>query len=357
MPSTTRSTAATRRCSTSCPRTPPAPTTCTRSSSAIVDHGEFFELKPRLGAQRSSPAWRASAGSRSGSSPASRSSWAASSTSTAADKAARFIHSATPSTSRCSSSRTCPASWSARKVEKAGIIRHGAKMLYATSAATVPKFTVIMRKAYGAGYYVMCGRAYEPDLLVAWPTAEICVMGAEGAVTSSSGSRSRSPRTRPRRAELIEQLRQNIDPYIAAGHSLIDDMIDPRDTRSGSAGPRARLARSSSARPGAAPWCRYEPGRPGRHHLRDRQVRCETARSAPRSPIPPPITRPKRGARSTRAPFRSTSTRAALTARRRAPRRTSSRSVTRSRARWGMGRSSTSRPGRSGSASPTASLT
>src|SRR5256886_14161269 len=68
------------------------------------------------------------------------------------------------------------------KVEQAGIIRHGAKMLYAVSRATVPKITVVVRKAYGAGYYVMCGKAYEPDLIVAWPTAEISVMGAEGAV-------------------------------------------------------------------------------------------------------------------------------------------------------------------------------
>ena len=68
------------------------------------------------------------------------------------------------------------------KVEHAGIIRHGAKMLYAVSRATVPKVTVVVRKAYGAGYYVMCGKAYEPDLIVAWPGAEISVMGAEGAV-------------------------------------------------------------------------------------------------------------------------------------------------------------------------------
>ena len=68
------------------------------------------------------------------------------------------------------------------KVEAAGIIRHGAKMLYAVANATVPKITVVLRKAYGAGYYVMNGRAYEPDLIVAWPSAEISVMGAEGAV-------------------------------------------------------------------------------------------------------------------------------------------------------------------------------
>ena len=67
-------------------------------------------------------------------------------------------------------------------VEKQGIIRHGAKMLYAVSEATVPKVTVVMRKAYGAGYFVMCGRAYEADYIVAWPTVEISVMGPDGAV-------------------------------------------------------------------------------------------------------------------------------------------------------------------------------
>jgi acetyl-CoA carboxylase carboxyltransferase component len=66
------------------------------------------------------------------------------------------------------------------KVERQGIIRHGAKMLYAVSEATVPKLTVVLRKAYGAGYFVMCGKAYDPDLIVAWPTAEISVMGPEG---------------------------------------------------------------------------------------------------------------------------------------------------------------------------------
>ena len=116
------------------------------------------------------------------SSPTSRSSSAASSRTTRPTRPRASSTSATPSTSRSSSSRTCPASWSARRSSTAGIIRHGAKMLYAVSRATVPKVTVVVRKAYGAGYYVMYGRAYEPDLIVAWPSAEISVMGAEGAV-------------------------------------------------------------------------------------------------------------------------------------------------------------------------------
>ena len=120
------------------------------------------------------------------------------------------------------------------KVEQAGIIRHGAKMLYAVSRATVPKITVVVRKAYGAGYYVMCGKAYEPDLIVAWPSAEISVMGPEGAVNiifRKQIEAADDPDTT--RAEMIEGIRKTIDPYIAAGNAMIDDVIDPRETRQG----------------------------------------------------------------------------------------------------------------------------
>ena len=122
------------------------------------------------------------------------------------------------------------------KVEEAGIIRHGAKMLYATANATVPKVTVVLRKAYGAGYYVMCGRAFEPDLIVAWPSAEISVMGAEGAVEiifrkQVSEAEDGAGGAESKRAELTENLRKVIDVYVAAGNDMIDDVIDPRETR------------------------------------------------------------------------------------------------------------------------------
>src|SRR6202035_4516472 len=109
---------------------------------------------------------------------------------------------------------------------------HGAKMLHAVANATVPKVTVITRKAYGAGYYVMNGRAYEPDLIVAWPTAEISVMGAEGAVEiifRKQVEEAEDPVAK--RQELIENFRKIIDVYIAAGNDMIDDVIDPRETR------------------------------------------------------------------------------------------------------------------------------
>jgi acetyl-CoA carboxylase carboxyltransferase component len=118
------------------------------------------------------------------------------------------------------------------KVEAAGIIRHGAKMLHAVAAATVPKVTVVIRKAYGAGYYVMNGRAYEPDLIVAWPTAEISVMGAEGAVEIIMRRQvEEADDPAAKKAELIAAYRKIIDVYIAAGNDMIDDVIDPRETR------------------------------------------------------------------------------------------------------------------------------
>ena len=99
-----------------------------------------------------------------------------------ADKAARFINLCDAFNIPLVFLQDVPGFMVGSKVEHAGIIRHGAKMLYAVSRATVPKVTVVVRKAYGAGYYVMNGKAYEPDLIVAWPSAEISVMGAEGAV-------------------------------------------------------------------------------------------------------------------------------------------------------------------------------
>ena len=118
------------------------------------------------------------------------------------------------------------------KVEHAGIIRHGAKMLHVMSAATVPKITVIVRKAYGAGYYVMCGRAYEPDLIVSWPTGEISVMGAEGMVGIAARKLFGGAEPPPEvKKQIVEQIQKNIDIYKVAGWGLVDDVIDPRDTR------------------------------------------------------------------------------------------------------------------------------
>jgi acetyl-CoA carboxylase carboxyltransferase component len=149
-----------------------------------------------------------------------------------ADKAARFINLCDAFNIPLVFLQDVPGFMVGSKVEHAGIIRHGAKMLYAVSRATVPKITVVLRKAYGAGYYVMCGKAYEPDLIVAWPTAEISVMGPEGAVNIIGRSAIEASDDPERtRAEMLSQVKKSIDPYIAARNDVIDDVIDPRETR------------------------------------------------------------------------------------------------------------------------------
>jgi acetyl-CoA carboxylase carboxyltransferase component len=118
------------------------------------------------------------------------------------------------------------------RAEKAGIIRHGARMVHAVAEATVPKLTVIARKSYGAGYYAMCGRTFDPDLLVAYPGAEIAVMGAEGMVSIMAR---KQLETAENPTEMVEQLAKDLRPHIAidktASLGLVDDVIDPRETR------------------------------------------------------------------------------------------------------------------------------
>jgi acetyl-CoA carboxylase carboxyltransferase component len=150
----------------------------------------------------------------------------------AADKAARFVMLCDAFNLPLVFFQDVPGFMVGSKVERAGIIRHGAKMLYAVSEATVPKLTVVLRKAYGAGYYVMCGRAYEADLIVAWPTAEISVMGPEGG-TNIVFRREIAAAADPEaeRARRVEEFRKLINAYAAAGAALVDDVIDPRETR------------------------------------------------------------------------------------------------------------------------------
>jgi acetyl-CoA carboxylase carboxyltransferase component len=149
-----------------------------------------------------------------------------------ADKAAHFITVCDAFNVPLLFLQDVPGFWVGSRVEKAGIIRHGAKMLYAVSQATVPKLTVLVRKAYGAGYYVMCGRAFEPDLLVAWPSAECSLMGAEGAVNIIHGRQiAKADDPEAARRDLVKQFKSFINPWIAAEQALIDDVIDPRDTR------------------------------------------------------------------------------------------------------------------------------
>jgi propionyl-CoA carboxylase beta chain len=117
--------------------------------------------------------------------------------------------------------------------EYGGIIRNGARMIYAYSEATVPKLMVILRKSYGGAYCVMSSKGLRGDLLYAWPNAEIAVMGAEGAVNILFRSELKTrPDPATRRNELVEDYERRFNnPYVAAARGLIDDVIEPRDTR------------------------------------------------------------------------------------------------------------------------------
>jgi propionyl-CoA carboxylase beta chain len=117
--------------------------------------------------------------------------------------------------------------------EHGGIIRHGAKLLYAYCEATVPKITIITRKAYGGAYDVMSSKHIRGDLNLAWPTAELAVMGPEGAVNiifRKELAEAKDPEKR--RAELVSEYREKFaHPYIAASRGYLDDVIEPRLTR------------------------------------------------------------------------------------------------------------------------------
>ncbi|MBD1378756.1 acyl-CoA carboxylase subunit beta [Metabacillus arenae] len=119
------------------------------------------------------------------------------------------------------------------KQEHGGIIRHGAKILYAYSEATVPKITVILRKAYGGAYVALNSKSIGADLVYAWPNAEIAVMGPQGAaniIFAKDINESSDPEET--RAKKIKEYREKFaNPYVAASQGMVDDVIDPRETR------------------------------------------------------------------------------------------------------------------------------
>ncbi len=117
--------------------------------------------------------------------------------------------------------------------EYGGIIRHGAKLLFAYGAATVPKITVVVRKAYGGAYLAMCARSMGADRVAAWPSAEIAVMGAEGAVNvlyRKEIDAAQDPEAF-RKAKMDEYTASFSNPYAAAARGMVDDVIEPADTR------------------------------------------------------------------------------------------------------------------------------
>ncbi|MCG3205043.1 MAG: Methylmalonyl-CoA carboxyltransferase 12S subunit [Elusimicrobia bacterium] len=151
----------------------------------------------------------------------------------ASDKAARFIRFCNAFNIPIVTLVDVPGFLPGVSQERGGIIRHGAKMLFAYAAATVPKITVIMRKAYGGAYLAMCSRDMGADMVFAWPCAEIAVMGAEGAVqilykkdiTSAADPKAKE-------AEYVAEYRSKFcTPYESAGRNLVTDVIEPAETR------------------------------------------------------------------------------------------------------------------------------
>ena len=152
----------------------------------------------------------------------------------ASDKAARFVRVCDCYNIPLVTFVDVPGYMPGTDQEFRGIIRHGAKILFAYSEATVPKISVVTRKAYGGAYVAMSSKGLRGDVCYAWPTAEIAVMGPEGAVNIVYRNEIKeSPDPADRRQKLIQEYRDKFaNPYVAASRGYIDDVIDPRETRS-----------------------------------------------------------------------------------------------------------------------------
>jgi acetyl-CoA carboxylase carboxyltransferase component len=151
----------------------------------------------------------------------------------ASEKAARFIRFCDSFNIPILTLEDVPGFMPGTDQEHAGIIRSGAKLLYAYCEATVPKLTVITRKAYGGAYCVMSSKHIRSDLNLAWPSAEIAVMGPDGAVNIIN-RREIADADDPvaKKAELVENYRERFaNPFVAASHGYIDDVIEPHETR------------------------------------------------------------------------------------------------------------------------------
>ena len=151
----------------------------------------------------------------------------------ASDKAARFVRFCNAFNIPLLTLVDVPGFLPGIEQEYRGIIRHGAKLLFAYSAATVPKLTLILRKAYGGAYVAMCAKDLGADRVVAWPTAQIAVMGAEGAAEIVFRHEIEAAENKAeRRQELIEQYRDTFaNPYVSAARGFVDDIIEPAETR------------------------------------------------------------------------------------------------------------------------------
>jgi len=151
----------------------------------------------------------------------------------ASDKAARFIRFCDAFNVPLLTLEDIPGYLPGVDQEHSGVIRHGAKILYSYSEATVPKITVIIRKAYGGGYIAMCSRHLGADFVFAWPTAEIAVMGPEGAaniIFRNEIANAPNPEEM-RKQKVAEYTEKFANPYLAAANGYIDAVITPQETR------------------------------------------------------------------------------------------------------------------------------
>lgn len=150
----------------------------------------------------------------------------------ASDKAARFVRTCDAFNIPLVTLVDVPGFLPGVKEEHKGIIRHGAKLLYAYSEASVPKITVILRKAYGGAYIAMCSKSLGADFVYAWPVAEIAVMGAEGAVGILYAKELKNDKDGSYKAQKISEYKKEfMTPLFAAQRGLVDDIIIPSVTR------------------------------------------------------------------------------------------------------------------------------
>ena len=234
--------AKTRRSTASCPRRPTSPTTCTTSCTRWPTTGRFSRCTATT-PRTSSSGWRGSGARASGIVANQPAHLAGTLDIDASVKAARFVRFCDAFNIPLVTFEDVPGFLPGTRQEYGGIIRHGAKLLFAYAEATVPKVTVITRKAYGGAYCVMSSKHIRTDVNFAWPTAEIAVMGPEGAVNilyKREIEAAADPAAQ--RAKRVEEFREKFaNPYVAASRGFVDEVIRPRQTRAKLIAALARL--------------------------------------------------------------------------------------------------------------------
>lgn len=198
----------------------------------IVDEGSFFEIQPMY-ADNAIVGFARIAGKNVGIVANQPYSLGGSLDINASDKIARFVNTCSCFKVPLVTLVDVPGFLPGTEQEYGGIIRHGAKILYAYSTAEVPKLTVILRKAYGGAYIAMCSKDLGADMVMAWPTAEIAVMGAEGAcnIIFSKEIKAAEDPAAVKKQRVAEYTEKFATPYAAAAHGYVDMVIEPSQTR------------------------------------------------------------------------------------------------------------------------------